>query len=48
MITAVLYPNDATDEGRLLRLKQQYFFTSASLQVGAPGAIVGIGVYSWQ
>ncbi len=32
MITAVLYPNDATDEGRLLRLKQQYFFTSASLQ----------------
>ena len=31
-ITAVLYPNDATEEGKLLRLKQQYFFVSASLQ----------------
>ena len=31
-ITAVLYPNDDTDKGKRLRLKQQYFFTSASLQ----------------
>jgi glycogen phosphorylase len=31
-ITAVLYPNDATEEGKLLRLKQQYFFVSASIQ----------------
>jgi starch phosphorylase len=31
-ITAVLYPNDDTDEGKRLRLKQEYFFTSASLQ----------------
>ena len=31
-ISAVLYPNDATEEGKLLRLKQQYFFVSASLQ----------------
>ncbi|KAG9394121.1 glycogen phosphorylase, partial [Carpediemonas membranifera] len=31
-ITSVLYPNDGTDVGRRLRLKQQYFFTSASLQ----------------
>ncbi len=31
-ISAVLYPNDSTDEGKKLRLKQQYFFTSASLQ----------------
>ena len=31
-ISRVLYPNDSTDEGKLLRLKQQYFFTSASLQ----------------
>jgi len=28
----VLYPNDSTNEGKLLRLKQQYFFVSASLQ----------------
>lgn len=32
MITSVLYPNDSTQEGRDLRLKQQYFFSSASLQ----------------
>lgn len=31
-ISRVLYPNDSTDEGRRLRLKQQYFFCSASLQ----------------
>ncbi|GMH37150.1 hypothetical protein BSKO_05023 [Bryopsis sp. KO-2023] len=31
-ITSVLYPNDSTDEGKFLRLKQQYFFVSASLQ----------------
>jgi len=31
-ISAVLYPNDSTYEGRQLRLKQQYFFCSASLQ----------------
>ncbi len=31
-IWRVLYPNDETREGKLLRLKQQYFFSSASLQ----------------
>ncbi|MDD3193735.1 MAG: glycogen/starch/alpha-glucan phosphorylase [Oscillospiraceae bacterium] len=31
-ISAVLYPNDDTDEGRRLRLKQQYFFASATMQ----------------
>lgn len=31
-ISRVLYPNDSTAAGKLLRLKQQYFFSSASLQ----------------
>ncbi|MFM9912079.1 MAG: glycogen/starch/alpha-glucan phosphorylase [Methylophilaceae bacterium] len=31
-ISKVLYPDDSTDMGRELRLKQQYFFVSASLQ----------------
>ncbi len=30
-ISRVLYPNDNTYEGKVLRLKQQYFFSSASL-----------------
>ena len=32
MITSVLYPNDSTQNGRELRLKQQYFFVSATVQ----------------
>jgi starch phosphorylase len=31
-LSKVLYPDDTTDMGRELRLKQQYFFVSASLQ----------------
>lgn len=31
-ISSVLYPNDDTEKGKRLRLKQQYFFVSASLQ----------------
>lgn len=31
-ISNVLYPNDNTEKGRRLRLKQQYFFVSASVQ----------------
>jgi len=31
-ISWVLYPNDSTDAGRELRLRQEYFFTSASVQ----------------
>lgn len=31
-LSKVLYPDDTTDSGRTLRLQQQYFFVSASLQ----------------
>lgn len=31
-ISRVLYPNDSENSGKILRLKQQYFFVSASLQ----------------
>lgn len=40
-ITAVLYPNDATEEGKELRLKQQFFFVSASLQDTIARYLVG-------
>ena len=32
MLTAELYPDDSNYDGRLLRLKQEYFFVSAGLQ----------------
>jgi starch phosphorylase len=31
-LSKILYPNDGTDAGRRLRLKQQFFFVSCSLQ----------------
>jgi starch phosphorylase len=31
-ISRVLYPNDSTEDGKILRLKQQYFFVAASLK----------------
>ena len=33
-ISAVLYPSDESEEGKELRLKQEYFLVSATLQVG--------------
>ncbi len=32
LLSKVLYPSDSTDMGRALRLRQEYFFVSASLQ----------------
>ncbi|MGX8796138.1 glycogen/starch/alpha-glucan phosphorylase [Fusibacter sp. JL298sf-3] len=32
IITQILYPNDSYEEGKLLRLKQEYFFVSAGIQ----------------
>ncbi|MEM9428510.1 MAG: glycogen/starch/alpha-glucan phosphorylase [Pseudomonadota bacterium] len=31
-ISRILYPDDTTDQGRELRLKQEYFFTAASIR----------------
>lgn len=31
-ITCILYPDDSTEAGKALRLKQEYFFTSAGIQ----------------
>ena len=36
-ISAVLYPSDESEEGKELRLKQEYFLVSATLQVGGVG-----------
>lgn len=32
MISKILYPEDKHPEGKSLRIKQQYFFVSASIQ----------------
>jgi glycogen phosphorylase len=46
-ISAVLYPNDATEDGKLLRLKQQYFFVSASLQDALARHVAARGANAW-
>ncbi|MDD5329896.1 MAG: glycogen/starch/alpha-glucan phosphorylase [Sulfuricella sp.] len=42
-ITMVLYPNDASENGKELRLRQQYFLASASLQDVLRGWVLGHG-----
>ncbi|WP_306533964.1 glycogen/starch/alpha-glucan phosphorylase [Geobacter sp.] len=46
-ITMVLYPNDASENGKALRLRQQYFLASASLQdVIERWVVIGKGDFS--
>ena len=37
-LSSVLYPDDRTYQGKELRLKQQHFFVSATIQARGPGA----------
>ena len=46
VISKVLYPNDSNYEGKELRLKQQYFFVSASIQYAVNDFIKVYG-YDW-
>ena len=43
-ISMVLYPNDASENGKELRLRQQYFLASASLQ----DVLLAMGARSWR
>ena len=42
-ISRVLYPNDTTFEGKVLRVRQQYFFCSASLQASVDNYVAEHG-----
>jgi hypothetical protein len=42
-LSSVLYPDDRTYEGKELRLKQQHFFVSATIQVGLRHVSYGCG-----
>ena len=46
VISKVLYPNDDSYQGKELRLKQQYFFSSASIQYAVQDFIKVYG-YKW-
>ena len=45
-LSSVLYPDDRTYEGKELRLKQQHFFVSATVQVGGRGVGRGWGFHA--
>ncbi|MGL5255066.1 MAG: glycogen/starch/alpha-glucan phosphorylase [Brevinema sp.] len=47
-ISRVLYPNDNTNRGKELRLRQQYFFCSASLQDIINRYIEAFGTSEWK
>ena len=40
-LSSVLYPDDRTYQGKELRLKQQHFFVSATIQVRSPWPTLG-------
>ena len=41
-LSSVLYPDDRTYEGKELRLKQQHFFVSATIQVRYCSLQIGV------
>lgn len=43
VISKILYPEDAHDEGKILRMSQQYFFISASMQALAKRHLIRFG-----
>ena len=47
-LSSVLYPDDRTFQGKELRLKQQHFFVSATIQVRVPTAGAwGVSTVCW-
>ena len=47
-LSSVLYPDDRTYQGKELRLKQQHFFVSATMQVCIEPGLVGLLACSLQ
>ena len=47
-ISMILYPNDAGEHGRMLRLKQEYLFVSAGLQTILRDYVKNYGEDDWE